>query len=264
MTPSSDKKTRDRILIALDASAKGFAVLEAAAELATQLHADLHGLFVEDANLLNMAGLPFVMECGYSAPDPRPLDAAAVRRRFQLRADRARRVLEDRASKASLTCTFDVRRGRLVRETLAFRETADLFILGHQRRSVVPVKRPATRASGTAAVLAFCPNAQAGRRTLSLAARISQADSRPILLIFPSSDDPADQKYRDECVLWLRQQGVSAQIGRETVSRIEDFSSAARRHPGHVMLLALDSSLIDEAAIDRLACEIDIPLALVP
>jgi hypothetical protein len=30
------------------------------------------------------------------------------------------------------------------------------------------------------------------------------------------------------------------------------------------MLLALDSSLIDEAAIDRLACEIDIPLALVP
>jgi len=264
MTPSSGKETNDRILIVLDASAEGFAALEAAAELAAQLHADLHGLFVEDTNLVNMADLPFVRECGYSAHDPRPLDAAAVQRRFRVRAEQARRALEDRASKASLKYTFDVRRGRLVRETLAVRETADLFILGHQSRSLVRVKRPTSRVRETPAVMAFCPNTPAGRRALSLAARISQAESRPILLLWPSSDDPADSKYRQECVLSLRQHGVSAQIAGETVLSVGDLAGAARRHLGHVMLLALNSSLIDEAAIDRLASEVAIPIALVP
>ena len=48
-----------RILVALDASASGRAALAGAAALAAELQAELLGLFVEDANLLRLASLPF-------------------------------------------------------------------------------------------------------------------------------------------------------------------------------------------------------------
>jgi len=50
-----DERTAGRILVVLDASRQGFAALEAAAALAGQLRAELHGLFIEDASLLKLA-----------------------------------------------------------------------------------------------------------------------------------------------------------------------------------------------------------------
>ena len=51
-----------RILVAIDTSPHGSAALEAAARLATELRAELEGLFIEDINLLRLAGLPFARE----------------------------------------------------------------------------------------------------------------------------------------------------------------------------------------------------------
>ena len=49
-----------RILVALDASPHSLNALRAAAELAAVTESELHGLYVEDLNLLRMCGLPFV------------------------------------------------------------------------------------------------------------------------------------------------------------------------------------------------------------
>ena len=54
-----------RILVALDGSYHSLAALEAAAELAASLEAELHGLFVEDVNLLRVAGSPVAREVCY-------------------------------------------------------------------------------------------------------------------------------------------------------------------------------------------------------
>ena len=45
-----------RILVALDASPHSQAALQAASELAAALKAELVGIFVEDVNLLHLAG----------------------------------------------------------------------------------------------------------------------------------------------------------------------------------------------------------------
>ena len=49
-----------RILVALDASPHSLNALRAAAELAAVTESELHGLYIEDLNLLRMCGLPFV------------------------------------------------------------------------------------------------------------------------------------------------------------------------------------------------------------
>ena len=56
-----------RILIALDPSRRGQSALQAAAHLAAGTGAELAGLFVEDINLLRLAGLPFARELGMLA-----------------------------------------------------------------------------------------------------------------------------------------------------------------------------------------------------
>ena len=60
-----------RILIALDPSRRGQSALQAAAHLAAGTGAELAGLFVEDINLLRMAGLPFARETRYAGQSGR-------------------------------------------------------------------------------------------------------------------------------------------------------------------------------------------------
>ncbi|MGD9028912.1 MAG: universal stress protein, partial [Anaerolineae bacterium] len=62
MREQDEELTIRRILIALDASSHSIAALRAAARLASSLEAELHGLFVEDINLLRAAGLPMARE----------------------------------------------------------------------------------------------------------------------------------------------------------------------------------------------------------
>ena len=47
-----------RILVAVDASPHSLAALDAALRLAADLEAEIIGLFVEDINLLRLAGMP--------------------------------------------------------------------------------------------------------------------------------------------------------------------------------------------------------------
>jgi len=61
-----------RILVALDASRNSLTALKAAAEVASLMHADLQAVFVEDVNLLRLAGLPFVHEIGLYSATRRP------------------------------------------------------------------------------------------------------------------------------------------------------------------------------------------------
>ena len=56
--------TLRRIVVGLDAGPRDRAALEAAAQLAARMQAELVGLFVEDIDLLHLAGLPFAREVG--------------------------------------------------------------------------------------------------------------------------------------------------------------------------------------------------------
>ena len=73
MNEHEREPTIRRILVALDASRHSLAALEAASELAEALKAELVGIFVEDVNLLYLAGLPFAREVRYLSGVDRPL-----------------------------------------------------------------------------------------------------------------------------------------------------------------------------------------------
>lgn len=119
-----------RILVTLDASRQSILRVEAAAELASDLQAELFGLFVEDANLLRMAELPFVREFNGLSPIGRRIEAEVLKQDLRVQSDRMRRILAEAAAARGVPWTFRVARGSVATEVLSAASEADLIIVG--------------------------------------------------------------------------------------------------------------------------------------
>ncbi|MEJ2343030.1 MAG: universal stress protein [Gemmatimonadales bacterium] len=94
-----------RIVVALDASRSSLAALEAAAELAAAVNAELAGLFVEDENLVRLAGLPLAREFDRISERPRSMDTAQLRRHMARQAQQARRALSQQGPRPICWCS---------------------------------------------------------------------------------------------------------------------------------------------------------------
>lgn len=125
-----------RILVALDASSHSLAALEAAVALAARLDAELMGLFVEDINLLRLAGLPFAREVGYPGATERPLDHATMERQLRVLAKEAGRAMAEAAARRRVLWSFRSVRGHVAAEVLAAAQGVDLLALGTSSRAI--------------------------------------------------------------------------------------------------------------------------------
>ncbi len=119
-----------RILVAIDASPQSLAALEAAAELAADLDAELVGIFVEDINLIRLAALPVVLETGEASARTRRLKSSRMDRQLRSQAARAAQAMAVAAGRAQVRWSFTVARGSIETELLQAASAADLFILG--------------------------------------------------------------------------------------------------------------------------------------
>jgi nucleotide-binding universal stress UspA family protein len=149
-----------RILVALDASPQSVEVLRGAALLATGFEAELCGIFVEDSELFDLPGLPFVREVRVVSARVELLNAEQLAREVRALARRARRLLEEQALEAGLRWSFRTVRGRVVHELLSAAQDVDLVTLG---------------GAGFRRL--------AGRRFGSTARELSRRLSRPLLLM---------------------------------------------------------------------------------
>jgi len=119
-----------RILVALDTSTGSRLALRRAADLARRLDAELSGLFVEDENLLHLAGLPFARELSASGAAARRLSPEAMERELARQAMLLEQELEQIAASLDLRWSFRTRRGRVAGELLAARAGHQLVALG--------------------------------------------------------------------------------------------------------------------------------------
>jgi hypothetical protein len=117
-----------RRIIVVQEPAWGAQALDAVAEVAAALEAELLGLFLEDVELLHFAGLPFAREIGASAK-PRGLDVQIMERRLRSQAEAAHRALATAAEGKSLRWSFRVERGSVPAQLRKALADADLVVL---------------------------------------------------------------------------------------------------------------------------------------
>ena len=124
----------ERVIVPLDTTSENRTAIDTAARLATRAHATLHGIFVEDQDLLHLAGLPFTRQItlGAAAED---LTTDHVELHLRIAAERARRDLLAAAKRHGVEASFEIMRG--ASETvLSAASERDLVVAGGLSRAV--------------------------------------------------------------------------------------------------------------------------------
>lgn len=265
MSEPVEKEKIERILIALDASRRSLAALEAAVGLAGLLHAELQGLFVEDIDLLKLAGLPIAREVGYSSRTPRRLNVQAVERLFRSQAAKARSILESEATRAELRWSFHVKRGATTVLTLGASGEADVLIVGHERWTPrrAAVETPLQARPSAEPVVVVYDGTSVGKRALLIGARLAAKLSRPITVLAVSEKKDQAEKLRDEALGWLRDRDLPATAYERPVASGEDLIAAAHHLRARLLLVNRESPFLDETTADVLLNNVDFPVVLV-
>jgi nucleotide-binding universal stress UspA family protein len=100
----------ERVVVPLDAASEYHAATDTAARLAARAKASLHGIFVEDEDLLRLARLPFARQITF-AGGAEPFPAERVELHLQAAAERAGRDLRRAAKRYGVDCSFEIVRG---------------------------------------------------------------------------------------------------------------------------------------------------------
>ena len=211
-SPTDETLIVERILVALDASPHSQMALRAAARVAAAMQAELHGLFVEDANLFHLCNTPFCREVGLRTAVVRQLESHTVERQLRVLAAEMRRALARVAGEAQVRWSFQVARGAVEQELLAAAEHAALLSLGRAgwlagaqlgsttrtlvQRTMRPLLILGNRDGLTHPLTLLYNGSASANRALTLAMRLAQQNSHTLamLLVGPEAELPGWQE----------------------------------------------------------------------
>lgn len=203
MTDPAPQTGVRRVLAAYDAAASDQVSLSALAEIAARLEAELDLLFVEDIDLVRVAGLPPARQINMRTGAAGPLALGELEAEMRAAGARLRRRLADAATRRHVRWSFRTVRGEAIDEVLLASEAADLLVLRHRggwarSRSAVPDPAAIARRASRS-VLLLLPGAEAprspavlyrqgdqGGRALALAARLATAGNSTLDILVPT------------------------------------------------------------------------------
>ncbi|MEW6272207.1 MAG: hypothetical protein AB1689_23235 [Thermodesulfobacteriota bacterium] len=222
-----------RLVIALGASRDSLARLELWADLASRLGADLSGLFVEDADLLRMAALPFATVVGTDSV-PRALDMPTLERLLRRAAAEARAALEAHAARRAVRWSFESIRAGAAGEVVGSVGSEDLVIV--EAAAFGPTSRAALLGC-TASVLYLRPQAPLARRVLvavrgdggaedeallATAAHLAAASGAVLSVLVPEGDGARERAVREALARVLgTETGLEVEVLRGDAARLE-------------------------------------------
>ncbi|NTU90826.1 MAG: universal stress protein [Chlorobiaceae bacterium] len=273
-------RTIRTIAVALDCSPHSKASLEAAAKMAARLSAELVGIFVEDTNLLRMAGLPFTEEIRLYSSTTTKLDEAQLERLLRLQAREARELLERTAEALTVRHTFRVMRGMVPEQLMSAATEADILVLGRSGRSpscrkglgstartalceskrTVLLMRPGF-SSAAGPLLVLFDGSEGSRNALETALTTADPESTLHLVVIDPEPESAE-KLEQEAQTIVGERGISVEYhhlpqvgGRDLVRYLRMIDSG--------LLVLSDRMNLPEEVFNELVSEIDSPVLVV-
>lgn len=270
-----------RILVALDASTHSLAALEAAADLAANMQAELIGLYVEDENLLHLAGLPFSDEVRSSSANRQPMSSDKMERELRLQASQARHALETAATRVAVRWSFRTVRGQVTSSVLAAALEADLLALGRVSRPISRHSRLGSTARAASIktegsvlfmqhggklkypVLVTFDGTSAAWQAMITAVKMAQASGNQLNVLFLADSLEATRPMKQEISEWLEKDGLSAEYHWLPQVTVDKLVAMVYTVENCVLVLGGESSLMEAEAIQELLDKTDCPVMLV-
>ncbi len=259
MNPGSAPSRRpraSRVLIATESSSDaGFAV-EAGIGLAAATGSRLEGVFVEDANLLRLAQLPFTVETSALTGAKRAFATEEVERALRVEAARLESLIARLAADARVAWSFRVLRGPLLAAVGAQRAEFALIATNPSRLGPPAATPPALRP-----IAALFDTSVAGWRGVEAAHRLAQSLGRALLLLIPASGPVAPDQLAQEAAAWQHREGIA---GTVVLIQGDTGSMVAALRTNRSALLTLPAPELGTLAFDlaQLLIELSCPLMI--
>ena len=135
---SKTKTPEPRIVVTMDTAARAEPAIAVATALARAYRRALHGLFIEDTDLLAVAGLPFAREIPRAGGEPRSLSNIALERQMARLAEQYRDAVERHAEAAAIPWTYASIRASKRRVMGEDATRTDLLVIGQPASSAKP------------------------------------------------------------------------------------------------------------------------------
>ena len=256
-----------RLLVTLDASDESLSGLEAAAEVAMRLNAELMGLFVKDSRLVELAGLPCAREVRLTSAWGKRMRPTTMERQLRVKEAAARRALEAAASRAHIEWSFRVTAQEPSEALLEAEPEIDLVLVGaYDRRqqarftldgdAVVWGAAPGARRGGSSVTYDGSPIA---KRALAAATRLSRGEGLSVLI---PADANAASREREVAEV-LASSGTPTWFMPLAPGDTRAIAHAVRASRSNLLVLACDSALLGAGPVDRLIAEVTVPVLLV-
>lgn len=247
------KKPASRILVAVDALDRSADALEAVTRLAAGRFVELAGLFVEDADLLRLAGWPAATETRLFERSAQPIGAAELEAALRAQAAAMQRRLDVLAREIGLPWSFRTVRGHVVQQALSLAGSEDSIVLAG---ATTCIQLRLRTASLRPVIWLLAGDPQELALLLEAAARF---DPRAVVerrVVLP--EDPAGAAA-------LRAAPAVKAAGLRTASAAELMSRAAGgpRIPGELLLMTRAAGASDPERLRRLLRRSVAPLVLV-
>ncbi len=264
----------ERLVVTLDAASENRTAIDTAVRLAARTGAPVHGIFVEDQDLLRLAGLPFACQVTIGGGAEK-LSSETVALQLRAAAERARHELLSAAKRRRVACTFEILRGTNERRVAGTSER-DLVIAGAGTRPIAGhfrvehrrwwsfegaagpflVARGLWTAPGSVVTLLRGRDAAAAR-VFDMAAQIAAAtDSMLAVLCAPALADAAGVEH------WIAERAAMHRV-RVRVEAAPAEPAALRERLGQLdcRVIALDSGLLEGGdgglgeLVERFSCD---------
>ncbi len=279
MSEQEEELTIQRILIGLDTSHHSLAALEAAAELASSLGAELHGIFVEDVNLLRVAELPVAQELQFPFATQARLNPSRMRRQLRAQAQQARQALSSICKRERIEWSFQVLQGDVSAKVLEEASKADLLCVGRASRPVMhqPSMGSTAEAAATGAprsvllisrdrrihppIAVLYEGSPDTERALLLASQLAQDMGGLLSVLVPAAASGSSKELQRRITEGLNVEGLVIRYRELAGSGVMSLINAVQTEG--TGMLVLSRSFLALESIKKLLSEVHCPVLLV-
>jgi nucleotide-binding universal stress UspA family protein len=269
MIQATEQATIRHIMVTLNAAESARPALETAVRLAAILGAELEGVFVEDINLIRLAGLPFLREVRPSSLAEETFSTQRMQRELRTLARHAERMLEQAAREMGVSWSFQVWRGHAGAASLVQAFGADILSLG-RTSSLVSSRvwartRPRTHQfhERVAAINVLFSGSEQAVRAVTTACSLAKDLDAYLTVLLPENqaDSMPGLKEKARAILDLHEQ--PARFLQLTGTDAQSLVQAAGASGISILIAEAEHSLLRQTGLDQCLEALSCPVLLV-
>ncbi|MCK5359582.1 MAG: hypothetical protein KAJ95_03095, partial [Gammaproteobacteria bacterium] len=255
------------------ASLQSSEAMQAAAELAASLQAELEGIFIEDINLIRLAELPFTREIRPATMTEETVNLQRMEQELRSLARQEQKKLELIAREKGISCSFRVRRGQIKTELMEAVTEVDVLTLCRPgyvsekfRRQTIgytmgTVALPVKQVRSSVSVI--FGRAQNEKRALMAAARFADRLHVDISVLVTGDSDTEKDDLQHEANTILGSQTQRVNYIRLSRNQVSDLVIATASSNSQVLLVNSNNSLVTGGQLWHYLEQVSCPVLIV-